>query len=46
MLPVWRLAYLEMLDGTGLPWSVATLGGDVVGCGRTRFERKGPERAD
>jgi uncharacterized protein (DUF849 family) len=26
-------AYLAMLDGTGLPWSVAVLGGDVVGCG-------------
>jgi uncharacterized protein (DUF849 family) len=22
-----------MLDGTSLPWSVAVLGGDVVGCG-------------
>jgi uncharacterized protein (DUF849 family) len=26
-------AYLAMLDGTGLPWSVAVLGGDVVGSG-------------
>lgn len=26
-------AYLAMLDGTGLPWSVAVLGGDVVTCG-------------
>jgi 3-keto-5-aminohexanoate cleavage enzyme len=26
-------AYLEMLEGSGLPWSVAVLGGDVVGCG-------------
>ncbi|GEL22020.1 hypothetical protein PSU4_09740 [Pseudonocardia sulfidoxydans NBRC 16205] len=26
-------AYLEMLEPTGLPWSVAVLGGDVVGCG-------------
>jgi uncharacterized protein (DUF849 family) len=26
-------AYLAMLDGTGLCWSVAVLGGDVVGCG-------------
>jgi 3-keto-5-aminohexanoate cleavage enzyme len=26
-------AYLAMLEGTGLPWSVAVLGGDVVGCG-------------
>jgi uncharacterized protein (DUF849 family) len=26
-------AYLAMLDGTSLPWSVAVLGGDVVACG-------------
>jgi uncharacterized protein (DUF849 family) len=26
-------AYLAMLDGTGLAWSVAVLGGDVIGCG-------------
>jgi hypothetical protein len=26
-------AYLGMLSGSGLPWSVAVLGGDVVGCG-------------
>jgi 3-keto-5-aminohexanoate cleavage enzyme len=26
-------AYLEMLDGTDLPWAVAVIGGDVVGCG-------------
>jgi uncharacterized protein (DUF849 family) len=26
-------AYLEMLEGTGLAWSVAVLGGDVIGCG-------------
>jgi uncharacterized protein (DUF849 family) len=26
-------AYLAMLDGTGLPWLVAVLGGDVIGCG-------------
>lgn len=26
-------AYLELLEPTGLPWSVAVLGGDVVGCG-------------
>jgi 3-keto-5-aminohexanoate cleavage enzyme len=26
-------AYLAMLEGTGLQWSVAVLGGDVVGCG-------------
>jgi 3-keto-5-aminohexanoate cleavage enzyme len=26
-------AYLELLEPTGLPWSVAVLGGDVVECG-------------
>lgn len=26
-------AYLEMLEPSGLPWSVAVLGGDAVGCG-------------
>lgn len=26
-------AYLDMLGDSGLPWSVAVLGGDVVGCG-------------
>jgi 3-keto-5-aminohexanoate cleavage enzyme len=26
-------AYLELLEPSGLPWSVAVLGGDVVGCG-------------
>jgi uncharacterized protein (DUF849 family) len=26
-------AYLEMLEPSGLPWSVAVLGGDVVECG-------------
>jgi 3-keto-5-aminohexanoate cleavage enzyme len=26
-------AYLELLGPSGLPWSVAVLGGDVVGCG-------------
>jgi 3-keto-5-aminohexanoate cleavage enzyme len=25
--------YLEMLDGTGLPWAVAVLGGDVIASG-------------
>jgi len=30
-------AYLEMLDGTGLPWSVAVLGGDVVATGLARL---------
>jgi uncharacterized protein (DUF849 family) len=29
-------AYLEMLDGCDLPWSVAVLGGDVVGSGLAR----------
>jgi uncharacterized protein (DUF849 family) len=26
-------AYLELLDGSGLPWAVSVSGGDVVGCG-------------
>ncbi len=26
-------AYLDMLEGSGLSWSVAVLGGDVIGCG-------------
>jgi uncharacterized protein (DUF849 family) len=26
-------AYLEMIDGTGLPWLVSVQGGDVIGCG-------------
>ena len=26
-------AYLELLEPSGLPWSVAVLGGDVAGCG-------------
>jgi hypothetical protein len=26
-------AYLELLEPSGLPWSVAVLGGDVVGFG-------------
>ena len=26
-------AYLELLEPSGLRWSVAVLGGDVVGCG-------------
>jgi 3-keto-5-aminohexanoate cleavage enzyme len=30
-------AYLAMLDGTRLPWSVAVLGGDVVGCGLAEY---------
>jgi 3-keto-5-aminohexanoate cleavage enzyme len=40
-------AYLAMLDETGLPWSVAVLGGDVVGCGLAEhaLERGGHVRA-
>jgi len=36
-------AYLELLDGCDLPWSVAVLGGDVVegGLARTALERGG-----
>src|SRR5919106_7102516 len=36
-------AYLELLDGCDLPWSVAVLGGDVVGSGLARraLERGG-----
>jgi uncharacterized protein (DUF849 family) len=30
-------AYLSMLDGTGLAWSVAVLGGDVVDSGMARW---------
>ena len=30
-------AYLEMLEGTGLPWSVAVIGGDVVACGLAKY---------
>jgi hypothetical protein len=26
-------AYLELLEPSGLPWSVAVMGGDVVACG-------------
>lgn len=39
-------AYLEMLEPSGLPWSVAVLGGDVVGCGLARLalERGGHVR--
>lgn len=39
-------AYLEMLDGTGLPWLVAVLGGDAVGCGLAQLaiERGGHVR--
>ena len=36
-------AYLELLEGTDLPWSVSVFGGDVVGCGiaRLALERGG-----
>lgn len=36
-------AYVEMLEGTGLPWAAAVLGGDLVGCGLARhvLERGG-----
>ncbi|MGI8926476.1 MAG: 3-keto-5-aminohexanoate cleavage protein [Tepidiformaceae bacterium] len=39
-------AYLAMLQGTGLPWSVALLGGDVVGSGLAQLalERGGHVR--
>jgi uncharacterized protein (DUF849 family) len=39
-------AYLEMLDGCDLPWAVALIGGDVVGCGLARIalERGGHVR--
>jgi uncharacterized protein (DUF849 family) len=39
-------AYLDMLEGTGLHWSVAVLGGDVVECGLARLalERGGHVR--
>jgi uncharacterized protein (DUF849 family) len=30
-------AYLEMIEGTGLPWLVSVQGGDVVGCGLARL---------
>ena len=30
-------AYLAMLEGSGLPWLVAVLGGDVIGCGLARL---------
>ena len=37
------LAYLAMLEGTGLPWSVAVLGGDVMesGLAKLALERGG-----
>jgi len=36
-------AYLEMLEGSGLPWAVAVLGGDVIesGMARLALERGG-----
>ena len=39
-------AYISMLEGTGLPWSVALLGGDVVaqGLARLALERGGHVR--
>ena len=39
-------AYLAMLDGSGLPWSVAVLGGDVIRCGMAKLalERGGHVR--
>ena len=39
-------AYLEMLEGTDLPWAVAVIGGDVVACGMARLalERGGHVR--
>lgn len=40
----WALdAYLHLLEGANLPWAVAVLGGDVVGCGLARqaLERGG-----
>jgi uncharacterized protein (DUF849 family) len=39
-------AYLAMLEGSGLPWSVAVLGGDVLACGLARLalERGGHVR--
>ena len=30
-------AYLAMLEGCDLPWAVAVLGGDVIGCGLARL---------
>jgi 3-keto-5-aminohexanoate cleavage enzyme len=36
-------AYVAMLDGSGLPWTVRVIGGDVVACGlaRAAVERGG-----
>ena len=30
-------AYLSMLEGSGLPWSVSAIGGDVAGCGLAKL---------
>jgi len=30
-------AYLEMIEGTALPWLVSVQGGDVVGCGLAEY---------
>lgn len=30
-------AYLAMLEGSGLPWTVSAIGGDVVGCGLAKL---------
>jgi len=30
------LAYLDMIEGTGLPWLVSAQGGDVIACGLAR----------
>jgi uncharacterized protein (DUF849 family) len=38
--PTALAAYLELLEGTDLPWSVAVIGGDVVGCGLARAAMK------
>ena len=44
--PTALAAYLEMLDGSDLPWAVAVIGGDVVGSGlaRAALERGGHVR--
>jgi uncharacterized protein (DUF849 family) len=44
--PTGLNAYLEMLDGTGLPWMVGVYGGDVMGAGvaRLAMERGGHVR--
>ena len=41
-------AYLELLEPSGLPWSVAVLGGDVVACGLAEraIRRGGHVRVD